>query len=209
MHSYGVLYLHGFLSSGKSEKGQWFHRQVESWDSNLITKWLNPTYPISRLEATLETIEEEIQDCLQLCGTKWILAGSSMGGFYAQFYAHKYHLPYIMINPALNPEYVFRVNLGEHTNPATGENVTIDEAYIEKLQACKIAQPDRALPTLLLIDQDDEVIDINYALKQHQTSNNNISRTVVYKGGDHSFIHLEEAWKEIQSFVNAIEESSQ
>ena len=108
-----------------------------------------------------------------------------------------------MINPALNPEKVFRENLGEHTNPATGEKVLINEAYIADLLKYKKDELDQSVPGLLLIDSDDEVIDVDYAINQY-TGVGEPSKMVVYSGGDHRFIHTQEAWQEIKDFLKSL-----
>ncbi len=208
------FYLHGFLSSGNSEKGQWFKRKVEenphSETINYFSDWLTPTYPIGSVKQTVLMIEELLLNSNQQQPEKPIvLLGSSMGGFYAQYFGQKYRLPYIMINPALNPEQVFSENMGEHLNPATGEKVVIDQGYIDQLLEYKVEIPDYRIPALLLIDTDDEVIDVDYALDHYTAEKliNPCSKRLVFSGGDHRFIHLEEAWQAINSFINTLPES--
>jgi len=206
------FYLHGFLSSGKSSKGQWFANQVKQKnyaeeELGFVT-WLTPSYPIATVSQTVKKIEDELLALLddKSCEGRLILIGSSMGGFYVQYLGHKYHLPYIMINPALNPEAVFIDHMGEHTNPATGEKVLINQSYIDELLKYKIDNPDASIASMMLLDVDDEVIDVNFALKQYPVdrAGNQSNKTVIFSGGDHSFIHLEEAWKEIQSFASQL-----
>lgn len=226
MQSYKAFYLHGFLSSGGSEKGQWFkqklaHSQQNSFASksmsqvfdnkSVLSEWLTPTYPISSVANTVSFIESELVALLNSSSKngraeKVVLVGSSMGGFYAQYFAQKYQLPFIMINPALNPEAVFREHLGVHKNPSTGEMVEINDDYIEALLRYKITQPNYELPSLLLIDKDDEVIDVGFAIQIYQSKlfANSASKTIVYNGGDHRFIHLDEAWKEINQFLEKL-----
>lgn len=209
MPQYIGLYLHGFLSSGQSQKGQWFKSQLRgSFQANKKSNfkdWLTPTYPIGQVSNSIEKIEGELTDLLEQ-KEKIVLLGSSMGGFYAQYFGQKYGLPYVMINPALNPEKVFNENLGVHENPATGETVNITKDYIDQLMAFKCDNLDSSIHSLMLIDQDDEVIDVSYALKQYPQGSHKHSDTVVYSGGDHSFIHLNEAWTEINCFVKGLGE---
>jgi len=217
MAGFGVLYLHGFLSSGQSLKGQWFKEKVresrtfsekKAEENPLITKWLTPTYPIQTVSRTLTSIEAELQRCFQDKQTDWILAGSSMGGFYAQHFAHTYRLPFIMINPALNPEFVFKDHFGDHINPATQEPVSIDQAYVAELNNYVVSTPDRKVSSLLLLDTDDEIIDVNYVLQQYGEQCGQLSKTSrakIFCGGDHSFIHLDNAWDEIRQFLAGLE----
>ncbi|WP_040724987.1 YqiA/YcfP family alpha/beta fold hydrolase [Thiomicrorhabdus sp. Kp2] len=203
------VYLHGFLSSGQSEKGQWL-TQKNTQDSflgksPLFTKFITVTYPIKSVHESLKVIESilaKYKDRLD----KIVMLGSSMGGFYAQYLGQKYQLPYIMINPALNPVPVFSENIGLHTNPSTGEVVLIDNAYIADIQSYDVKTLDKNIPALLLIDTDDEVIDVDFAIQHYQDSAavkrvNSRFEVVIYSGGDHRFIHMEDAWLKIKQFI--------
>lgn len=242
------FYLHGFLSSGNSSKGQWFKAQVKQQlndpsshqldpkkaaetDAQFV-EWLTPTYSIADVDNTVADIEYALQQAIGDCEVKnqidgdykLLLLGSSMGGFYAQYFAHKYNLPYVMINPALNPEKVFSEHLGVHTNPSTAEQVEITPFYIEQLLKYKISQPNKQLASLLFLDLDDEVIDVDFALKQYpktidvtgvatdieeiktleslwQERELNIKQSIVFSGGDHSFVHTKQAWYFINAFL--------
>ncbi len=210
------IYLHGFLSSGNSLKGQWFAEQVRQKNLSLkaggkalagFQDWLTPTYPLASPQASLLAIEELIRPLLNSPKTPLLFVGSSMGGFYAQYLGQKYRTPYVMINPALNPVPLFEAHMGMHQSTVTGETFCIDLAYIQALKGLmfdSVNKPlDTTIPALLLIDEGDELIDIPFALAQYQQPNSEFT-VQVYAGGDHAFQHLEEAWCEIKSFSSAI-----
>ncbi len=212
------VYLHGFLSSGNSSKGQWFKARVaqENHSASMglkeegeekflrFQKWLTPTYPLASPQASLLAIETVILPLLR-SEVSLILAGSSMGGFYAQYLGQKYRIPYVLINPVLNPIPLFEQHLGEHQSSVTGESFCIDLAYIQQLKALMFdrkEQPlDKSIPALLLLDEADEVIDIPFALAQYPQANPAF-QVQVYSGGNHAFQHLEEGWLEIKQFVS-------
>ena len=208
MPGYIGLYLHGFLSSGNSQKGQWFKSRVDEMKCHdvpsLFMDWLTPTYPIGQVSESITSIERVLFG-IQGFQKKVVLLGSSMGGFYAQYFSQKYGLPAILINPALNPETVFYQNLGTHTNPATGERVTIDQHYIEELMKYHCNDLDKQVPSMLLMDTDDEVIDVPYALQLYSKQNDR-HQCVTFSGGDHSFVHLPEAWHCIYEFVSGLDD---
>jgi len=211
------VYLHGFLSSGNSQKGRWFSEQVAQENhrssvelkegGGIITfqKWLTPTYPLVSPQASILAIEEIIVPLLKMPETPLLLMGSSMGGFYAQYLGQKYGIPYVMINPALNPIPIFEQHIGEHKNTVTGEVFCIDSTYIQQLRTMMfdtVEQPlNKSIPALLLLDEGDEVIDVHFALAQYSPLNTAF-QAQVYKGGDHAFQHLEEAWCVIKRFVH-------
>lgn len=209
MQAYNGLYLHGFLSSGNSEKGQWLKKIVNQQNleqaNDVFNEIVTPTYSIKSPYASVSQIESLLKKMLDDKTKKVVLLGSSMGGYYAQYLGQKYHLPYIMINPALNPSPIFNENLGCHINPATHEKFCIDEAYIDELQGFNVNQLNREIPALLLIDTDDEVIDVDYALNRYESSSCESQFSMVkYSGGDHRFIHMEQAWLEINKFLNTL-----
>lgn len=219
------LYLHGFLSSGNSEKGQWFKSQSlteYTSESGSFLDWVTPTYPIGSVALSVSTIRQALEGQLERAeayektsgeACKVVLLGSSMGGFYAQYFAYEYGLPFVMINPALNPKQVFIENMGVHINPATDETVEINADYINQVLGFQINLAERGMKnsspkSLLLLDLDDEIIDVQYALQYYPISkvgdNNSVNKTVTFTGGDHSFIHLEQAWEEILKFIKCV-----
>lgn len=203
MQSVICVYLHGFLSSANSHKGQWLAKKMafEKKQNNAVfNQLIRVTYPISSPEKSVLEIERVVQMLIEK-GDKIVLMGSSMGGFYAQYVGQRFKLPYIMINPALNPRPIFMRNFGDHVNPATGESLTIDESYIAKLLAFDVARLDRSIPALLLMDQGDEVIDLPFALQRYQSCQSEKTRVKVFEQGDHAFQHLAEAWPLIKRFV--------
>ena len=195
------VYLHGFLSSAKSEKGQWLLQKNTIGNPRLFDDFITVSYPNKSVIESIQVIDSEIKKQLKK-GKKVVLLGSSLGGFYAQYFAQIYQLPYIMINPALNSLPVFKANMGLHINPSTGEKVCIDEEYINDLKKYDVSKPSENIPALLLIDLDDEVIDVNFAIQRYQKGDTgHCFKAKIYSGGDHRFIHMEEAWCEIEAFV--------
>ncbi len=213
------VYLHGFLSSGQSHKAQWFLAQVTQENSSkkgskieeggekiIFQHWLTPTYPLLSPQESLAAIEKVFLPLLNQPDVQVMLAGSSMGGFYAQYLGQKYRCPYVMINPALNPIPLFEKNKGEHKSSATGEEFCIDNVYIDQLKPLFFNENnplDLSVPALLLLDEADELIDIPFALNAYQPTalmeSSNI-QVVTYPEGNHAFQHLDEAWPVIKEF---------
>ncbi|RUM91827.1 MAG: hypothetical protein DSZ27_05555 [Thiomicrospira sp.] len=192
-----ILYLHGFLSSGNSHKGQW----VKAHFNALGTEVLTPTYPIDFPEHSVAFIESIIQESIlphveSNPDQAWCIFGSSMGGFYGQYLAQKYQVPLVMINPALDPVPLLEPYSGSHVNEATGESFKIDSPYLKALKSFYRA-PDTSIDSLVLLDEKDEVIPFKIAQQQYQ----NIGKVLVFKEGNHAFQHLEPAWSEMRSFV--------
>lgn len=198
-----TLYLHGFLSSGNSYKAQWLEKQNASSASRPLGEMFCPTYSQRALDAGLRSIDATLAQWHKQ-QSRILLIGSSLGGYLVQHYAHKYAVPYVMINPALNPLSLFSDYLGRHTNPYTGEVITVDEAFCRVLEDLQVPRLNPDIPSLLLADMEDEVVDIPFAYKRYKEQPE--ARSVLFPGGDHAFQHLPEAWGEIQRFIIEIEE---
>jgi len=215
MQQYVCVYLHGFLSSGNSEKGQWLKRKVLDYNKQIdlthnaaiFANVLTPTYPIKSPKETVLSIESLLNE-LTNKEQPIVLMGSSMGGYYAQYLGQKYKIPYIMINPALRPEPIFRASIGKHLNPVTNEAFTIDEQYIMGIAEYDVSEIDLSVQTLLLMDSDDEVVDVDFAMQRYgavdDADEGSRQYCTIYSGGDHRFIHMQQAWFEIQTFINRL-----
>ncbi|MDG6778017.1 YqiA/YcfP family alpha/beta fold hydrolase [Thiomicrorhabdus sp. zzn3] len=196
-------YLHGFLSSGHSVKANWFEDKFTALSKDahpLETRYelLRPTYPQLHPQLSIDFLrrflDETLKQTEQAC-----LIGSSLGGFYARFLAQEYQLPYILINPALDPVRLLSDFQGEYTNPNTGETLNVDMSYANDLKRLYIESGETA-PGLLLLDRGDEVISYEETLTRFNTDENHPVR--LFDGGDHAFQHLDQAWSDIEGFLH-------
>ncbi|WP_024851129.1 YqiA/YcfP family alpha/beta fold hydrolase [Hydrogenovibrio kuenenii] len=197
-----ILYLHGFLSTGKSYKAQWFKKAFAELGIEVLT----PTYPLASPEKTIAYLKSVIEeDILKLGATPaWQIFGSSMGGFYGEYLSELYGVPLVMINPALNPVSIFKQHYGEYEHPITGERFVIDDDFIEAIEKL-ITQNPVSAPSRLLLDKEDETVPYEFAYQKYQ--NVQQSKTLAFEGGDHAFQHLEDAWQNVKTFVEGFKTS--
>ena len=185
-----IIYLHGFNSSGASAKGQYLQ-------SHLPFPVLTPSYhydPAQAMAALIGLVEQQRGE------DKLLLAGSSLGSFYAQYLAQRFRLPSILINPALGPIETLRPYLGLNTNFYTGEQYILDESHLDSLRCYQVEDPCLdPLPTLVLLDEGDEVIDYRYAVEKYR----HCGQLICWPGGDHQFQHLAEALPLIEAFYQS------
>lgn len=186
-----ILYLHGFLSTGQSAKGQWFKRAFAQQGIEVFT----PTYPIKTPDESIAVLEQAIGRLLT-AKKPWLVMGSSMGGFYGQYLAQKYQKPLIMINPALDAVGVLAAYSGEQVHPITQEHLNINEDYLAALKSLSCL-PSRQIPSLLLLDEGDEVIPYLPSAKAYE----GIADILCFPNGSHGFDHLEEAWPKVSAFA--------
>ena len=184
-----IIYLHGFNSTGASAKGQFLKE-------NLATiSVLTPTYHYDPRRA-IPYLEQLILQ-QQALGQPPMLVGSSLGGFYAQYLAHRLRLKVVLINPALLPLNTLADYLGENKNYYTGETYILTQTHLDALLAFDVPSPcAQPVPTLLLIDKGDEVLDYHIAVSRYQ----DCAKIILFDDGDHQFQHMTESLSAIEAF---------
>lgn len=193
-----ILYLHGFLGSGHSEKGQWIHKRLLTALENKRFEWMSPTYPQSNPDESFAYLEHWIESKIVKKDQAWLIMGSSMGGFIGQYFADRYQVPLILFNPALHPDRLFHQYLGEHQNPFTDERLSMTPEYLKRLMRYDTPVITQS-PVLLLQDQADEVVPYQWAYEKYRST----ADVRLFKGGSHRFMHLEEAWPAIQNVIES------
>ncbi|MDR9436138.1 MAG: YqiA/YcfP family alpha/beta fold hydrolase [Thiohalophilus sp.] len=177
-----IIYLHGFNSSGASAKGQFLREQLD--DITVLT----PTYHYDPSRAII-MLQHLVEESLRL-DRNLLLAGASLGGYYAQYLGQRYALKRVLINPALMPLATLESYLGENVNYYTGERYTLTTRHLDALRALDVPHPCIASPpTLLLLDKDDELLDYRLADQRYD----NCADIRLFDGGDHAFQHLPDA----------------
>lgn len=119
-----------------------------------------------------------------------LLVGTSMGGWLSSHLGTALGLPFVAVNPALNPANSLRKYLGEFVD-YTGVKRVAEEALIARFEPFKLGGRG-----LVLLDEGDEVIDYRRtveALSDHFPIK-------VFPGGNHRFAHMEEALADIRDF---------
>jgi len=188
------IYLHGFNSSGASSKGKFF---AQAFAPTAVHTPSYPSAPDAAIQHLRHALDKHI--ATTTANDTVTLIGSSLGGFYAQYLARQYKLAVVLINPALQPELTLRPYLGWQTNYYTGERYYFGEDELQRLQSYNIPDPcTDAVPTLVLLDAGDEIIDYHDAqLRYHDCA-----KVIVYADGNHQFQHLTEAVVAIKEFHN-------
>lgn len=180
-----IIYLHGLNSGGISGKAGTLRKALAP------IPLASPTYPAHRpMQAVYDLqrfISERIEEHPRL-----LIIGSSMGGFYGQYLARQFKQSIcrlVMINPALRPWELLTDCVGEQHNEVTGESYPLTLEHIEQTRRFGIHRVDDDIPTTLLLDQGDEVIDYRIAAEMYRDN----GELFLFEGGDHRFQHMDEA----------------
>jgi predicted esterase YcpF (UPF0227 family) len=123
------------------------------------------------------------------------LVGSSLGGFYATYFAERDALRAVLINPAITPHIGLEAYLGVQENPYTGERYKLTRADLEGWRGLAVERvdPERYL---LLLETGDEVLDWRDAARKYEGA-----RTVIRDGGDHTMQSFPEHIDRILGFA--------
>ncbi len=166
-----LIYLHGFNSSPASRKARVMKAYLEA--RGLAHLFACPALP-HRPSDALRAIEAEIAR-----SRTPTLVGSSLGGFYATWFAETRNLRAVLINPAIVPYVGLESLLGEQKNLYTGETYQLTREHLEEWRALAVERvdPERYL---LLLETGDELLDWRIAARKYEGA-----RMAVRDGGDH------------------------
>ncbi len=187
-----LLYIHGFNSSPKSEKGVLTANFLASQFPGV--RLLQPQLPSDIDEAAKLLADLTQEACERDEPLRFI--GSSLGGFYATWLAETFGGKAALINPAVSPYDLFEEFLGPQHNPYTDEHYQVLPEHREALKSYDveaIANPDRFF---VLLQTGDEVLDYRLALDKYHCC-----RMLIEPGGDHSFVGFERQLPDIAAFL--------
>lgn len=185
-----ILYFHGFKSSSNSGKAQEFKSFVENHTSQ--TNILIPD-----LDDDFKQASKQIKSLINEIDPNIFFMGSSLGGYYALYFAELYKTKSVLINPAIPPLNGFEEHLGKNENYATGNKFTIsknDISYIRSLHHKKILKPDNHL---ILVESEDEVLDYVETVSYFKGS-----AIDIFYGGNHSYSSINEKCNKIKDFLS-------
>jgi len=205
-----IIYLHGFLSSPKSDKAKLVSEYVARNHPNI--KLHIPTLP-GRPSKAAEIVEHLISNIFPTASwnkdtpsRSWNkdtpsnelrFIGSSMGGFLSTHFVETYGGKAVLINPAVEPFKLLKNYFGEHINPYTDEVFTIDQNSVDELlQLHKVTNKNNP-NYLVYLQKKDETLDYRLAETKYGSDCCNLE-----EGGNHSFVGLENYISDIIGFLS-------
>jgi predicted esterase YcpF (UPF0227 family) len=177
-----ILYLHGFGSKFDPTSNKIV--QLKTITENVFgvdIDWAKP--PIDTISFIAQYIRENDIE---------LIVGTSMGGWGAAVLGNMLGIPFVAINPAIEPNISLLKYVGEsvdyYGNQYTLTKEIVEEYFLMPFGGCG----------LILLDNGDEVIDP--ATTIHKYSKEYL--IVIFEGGNHRFLHMEEALPYIKKFLN-------
>ncbi len=186
-----IIYLHGFNSSPASRKARVMKSYLEA--RGLGHLFACPTLPHRPSEAA-RAIETEIARS----STPPTLVGSSLGGFYATWFAETRNLRAVLVNPAIMPHVGLESMLGEQRNLYSGETYRLTREHLAEWRSMAVEHVD-AERYLLLLETGDEVLDWRLAARKYEGA-----RTAIRDGGDHTLQSFPEHLPRILRFAGIV-----
>ena len=185
-----ILYFHGFASSSDSNKAKILSSYISKISPNtkLIIPDLDNNFKkaISQIELLIKNSNKSIS-----------FVGSSLGGYFASYFAEIHNTKAILINPAIPPLKGFDIYLGENKNYSTGERFHIKKEDISFLRGLSTKEYLNQENTLILMESGDEVLQYKETSKFFK----GCFIDIVF-GGSHSYESMEKKLKKISNFLN-------
>ena len=176
-----ILYIHGFASCGNSNKTKLLTQHFD--------KFLAPDIPVDPDEAIF-FIQKLILD-----NNVTMLIGSSLGGFYAAYFAHKFQIKTILLNPSTQPFITLAPYVGTNKFFCSDESFEWTKEHITKLMPYAISKDSIQAPVLVLLQKGDEVLDYQKAASLYENY-----KLIIQENGNHRFENLDEYLQEIREF---------
>jgi predicted esterase YcpF (UPF0227 family) len=131
-------------------------------------------------------------------GEPVVVVGSSLGGFYATWFAEEFGCRAVLINPAVRPYDLLKDYVGPQRNYMTGEIQIVEPHFADDLRMLE-RKPMHPQRYWALLQTGDETLDFRDALDFYAGS-----RMSVLEGGDHSFVGYADWLPQIWEFACAV-----
>lgn len=189
MLSKNIFYFHGFASSADSTKALVFQNFIKK-------RFPNVQLHVPNIDNSIEKSFVQLEDLVNKNSTNKLFMGSSLGGFYASYFAEKYNSKAVLINPASNPYRGMEMYLGKNINYSTNEEFYLTKEDLEVLEEKNVSSINNPSNYLVLVETGDDVIPFKYTLEFYKGCN-----FCVVNGGSHSFDSFQDKLEIIGSFL--------
>ncbi|MEN4045224.1 esterase [Sulfurimonas sp. NW15] len=181
-----IIYIHGFASSGEGYKAKLFREYF----INKNEKFMAPSLSYIP-ELAIQTLEEIIKNSQE----KVSLMGSSLGGYYATYLAHKYNLKAVLINPSTYPYSTLQKTLGFMQSFYDGSCFEWRESHLQMLKKYEVQEPKQE-NFMLLLQKGDETLNYKEAADKFDKAT-----LMIEEGGSHSFDNIERYFEKTETFL--------
>ncbi len=189
-----IIYCHGLASRGHSPRSEMLINRFG--EQNVVA----PDLPVAPIEV-IDMIESIIHS---RAFSQLLFVGTSLGGFWANYFAQKYKVPCVLINPVIYPNKTMErrigVNIRQFAETTNSSAVLTDVLHqFSDLEAWVSTNIDPTLVNLFLAT-DDKILDCNDTLVDLSTPNS----CVIKNSGGHRFEdNFDEVVAKVGELLNA------
>ncbi|MEO8738988.1 MAG: YqiA/YcfP family alpha/beta fold hydrolase [Casimicrobiaceae bacterium] len=173
-----IVYLHGLNSAPASIKARALGAAIAKLPADGRPEYFIPQLHHRPAEA-VRAVEGWLDSRSR---TALAFIGSSLGGFYATYFAERREARAILINPSVRPHADLERYLGPQRNVYTGETYELTREHFDELRRFRIGRITRPERYFLLTQSGDEVLDWREAVDYFGGA-----LQFLYGGGDHAF----------------------
>lgn len=194
MNSTLLVYLHGFRSSPRSSKAVLTGEAVKALSSQDHTfEWFCPQLfasPKMSIEMIVQHIDHSNAQHI-------VIIGSSLGGYYANYLAEKYHCKAVVLNPAVRAARELAPHVGMLTTYDSNEPFDFRPEYIDELKDLQIDQITAPSRYFLIAAKGDELLDWREMVEFYAGANQ-----LVLEGSDHGISEYGELLPKVLKFIS-------
>ena len=185
-----IIYIHGFKSSGESEKSKQLKAAFP--DDTVVAPDFSPN-PAEAVKQLHALIAKHLEPT--------IIVGTSLGGFYATYLAVMYDVSAFIINPALEPHVSLIDKVGNYKRYGNGADYNFESPYLDELKKMfdtMHSTTKRASNLHFYLSSDDDVVNFD---KLDDLFPNRKHVKVLNNAG-HRFSRFTEIFPDIQAVLN-------
>lgn len=186
-----IVYCHGLASRGLSPRSKML---VDAFGEDNVVA---PDLPVSPTEV-IDILEHEIHT---RSFSQLLFIGTSLGGFWANYFAQKYKVPCVLINPVIYPNKTMERRIGGNIRQfaeTTGSQTMLTEV-LSQFSEHESWMRTNLNPSLihLFLSEDDKILDVNDTLSDLQ----DVASCMISPTGGHRF---EDNFEEVVEKVRAL-----
>lgn len=187
-----VLYLHGFRSSPQSSKAQMFAERIARDFPKVL--YHCPQLPISPKEA-MEGLMRDIADWPE---DRMAVLGSSLGGYYATWFAEQTGCKCVCLNPAIYAARDLATQVGEIFSwHDPSQKYFFTTQHVEELKPYAVPAITKPERYYALIAKGDEVLDWR-EMSAHYPD----TKGKLIEGSDHGIAEFADYFDEVLAFLD-------
>jgi predicted esterase YcpF (UPF0227 family) len=187
-----IVYLHGFASSGYSPKSQ---ALIDRFGVDSV---YHPDLPIDPDE-TIKVVSNIVKNAKSF---PIVFVGTSLGGFWAHYFAHKYDAKCVLINPSVSPDITMQKRVNQPVKHyKTNEDIIVTNHMVNRFaelrNECDLLYNGKLVNVFLA--KDDDVIDYKDSVTYFKYNN---SMTITEDGGHRYNQYWDNVIDKIEDIIN-------